>query len=61
MLSLARLAQGGWLRMGVERGSKEHTHRFILFLEAVWGLQQVFSAVFGLFAVAKVVSSYEKY
>ena len=33
---------------------------FILFLEAVWGLQQVFSAVFGLFAIAKVVSSYEK-
>lgn len=33
---------------------------FVFFLEAVWGLQQVFSAVFGLYVISRVVSTYEK-
>lgn len=33
---------------------------FIFFLEIVWALQQVLSGIFGLFAVAKVTSSFEK-
>ena len=33
---------------------------FIFFLEVVWALQQVLSAFFGLFALAKVLAIYEK-
>ena len=32
---------------------------FIFFLEFVWFLQQIFSAVFGLYFIAKGIASYE--